>query len=314
MTEMNQQVIELIKEKKTIREVSEILNISEKQLYMRIRQLIRYGYVLEPIYQYNSDIKYKVHHELVKKIDNQVSIKVPSSINEIRVIVISDIHVGNVDADITLLNRVYEYAKENGINIIFNCGDLIEGVHSSDKKDINDIYTQVDTLIKKYPYDKDIKNFTIFENHDCHSLHYDGLDISSILMNTRYDIIPIGYGKGVVNLKEDKLLLSHELSVMENPNIGDDCNVALIGHGHMMKFKIYDRFNISVPSLSYVSPDKTKEVVPGFVDMTIHFEKNKFEFIEAKHLIVAPKVLEVSQGRVRMKTLFKNNNFNKFRK
>lgn len=306
MTDINKSIIELIEQNKSIKEISSILGISEKQFFVRLKQIINYGYQIVPSYSYDSSIHYKIVRDNYIKENNTIKIEMPSSIKKFRCIVISDTHIGNFDSDINLFKRVYEYASKNNINTILNCGDILEGVHTSDSKKIKNIYSQVETFIKKYPYDKNINNFIIFGNHDYHSLHYDGLDISKRIENSRYDIIPIGYGKGIVKLKEDRLLLEHKLSVVEDQDIGSDCKLCLVGHGHMMKSKFYDKLFICIPTLSYVSPDKTKEVIPGFVDMTIHFQKGFFEFLEINHLIITPKICKISETRCRMKQLIKS--------
>ena len=304
MTDTNKIIIDLINQNKSMKEISNTLNISEKQLYIRIKQIINYGYQLIPSYNYNSDIYYKLEKGVYVPKNNSISIKMPSSNKEFRSIIVSDPHIGNVDSSMDLFKIVYEYAAKNGINIIFNCGDLLEGVHSSDKRNIQDIYGQIETLIKKHPYDKNINNFCLLGNHDYHSLHYDGLDISKRINSARYDIIPIGYGESLVNIKEDSFLLKHQLSVVDTPNLGIDPKLIILGHGHKMKTKVYERFYIGAPSLSYVSPDKTKEILPGFIDMTLHLEKGRFEFVEAHHMIITPKVYEASVSRCRIKKFF----------
>lgn len=308
MNEVNQRIIELIEQNKSIKEISSILGLSEKQFFVRLKYMIDYGYQIEPSYSCDSNI----HYNLVKKKnierDNTIRIKIPNSTKEFRSVAISDLHVGNVDANVDLFKRVYEYIAKEGIHIVFICGDIIEGTHTSDLKDLKDIYSQIETFIKKYPYDRDIINIIVLGNHDFHSKHYDGLDIMKRIERSRYDIVPIGYGKGIVKLKQDSLLLSHKLSIVEDPDIGNECKLALVGHGHMMKSKFYDKLYLCIPPLSYVSPDKTKEVLPGFVDMTIHFQQGFFEFIQAKHMIITPKIYQASETRCRIKELFKSSN------
>jgi len=304
MTDINKRVLELLKENRSIKYISNALNMSEKQLYVRLKQIIKCGYQLVPSYCYNSDIYYKIEKGVYKPKENQVSIKLSSSNKEFRFIVISDLHIGNIDSNIDLVKIVYEHAAKNGINIIFNCGDSIEGVHTSDKRNIDDIYKQLEFLLKKYPYDRNINNFTLLGNHDYHSLHYDGLDISKTIQNARYDIIPIGYGESLVKIKEDSLLLKHELSVIETPELIRNPRLTILGHGHLMKTKVYEDFFIGAPSLSYVSPNKKKYILPGFIDMTLHLEKGRFEFVEAHHMVITPKVYEVSVSRCRLKKMY----------
>ena len=304
MNEINLKIIELIGQNKSMKEISSILNISEKQLYIRIKQIINYGYNLIPSYSYNSDIYYsfekKEHHHDKKNI----SIMMKKEDNQFRCLIISDLHIGSSEADIKLIDTVYDYATKNGINIILNCGDSVEGDYTTTSKSLKDIHSQLECFIKKHPYDKTINNFMIFGNHDYHSLYCEGLDIAKTINNNRYDLIPIGYGQGSVNVKNDNIILFHKLRDGFKPIINDE-KIVLSGHGHMMKTKLRDIFWLGVPTLSYKSNDKTKDVIPGFIDMTIDLENNKFEYVEAKHLIINPKVIQVSEVRGRVKTLFK---------
>ena len=138
MTEMNLKVLDMINENKSLKEIANILKTSEKQLYIRIKQLINYGYFLEPIYTYDSDIYYKVNTKNIsKEKENNITIKVPTDLKELRCIAISDLHIGNVKSDIDLIKKVYDYAAKNDIHVIFNCGDLIEGIHTCDKRNLS---------------------------------------------------------------------------------------------------------------------------------------------------------------------------------
>ena len=213
-------------------------------------------------------------------------------------------HIGSVDADMRLMDYVYEYAIKNGINIIFNCGDSIEGDYTSYKKDLKDIYSQIEYFIRKYPYDRSINSFMILGNHDYHSFHENGLDISKAIGGSRYDIIPIGYGQGNVNIKNDSIVLFHKLKDGFSPVLNGE-KIVLSGHSHMMKTKIRDVFWIGIPTLSYKSNDKTKDVIPGFVELSIDIENNRFEYVEAKHMIITPKIIQVSEVRGKVKKLFK---------
>lgn len=302
MTDTNIKIIDLIKENKTLREMCKILSISEKQLYVRLKQIINYGYQIDTKYYYGGDIKYEFLSQKNLE-ENKVKIYMSTSNKTFRSIVISDMHIGNIKSDINLLCKVYEYASKNDIKTILNCGDNIEGDYTHDSLNLKDIYSQIDTLVKKYPYDKNIMNYIILGNHDHHSLTSDGLDIAERIKKARYDIVPIGHGFGTVGLKQDNIVMLHKLHDKFAPSVGNDSNLILTGHGHMMKTKAYEKLNICVPSLSYVSPDKTKEVIPGFIDLKIDFEKGKMEFIEAKHMVFIPDICQASESRCRVKKI-----------
>lgn len=305
MTDKNKQILELIKKDKSSAYIASELGISEKQVWMRLRQIVSSGYQIQNRYYSDASIKYSIKKDETIDTDTDIRICVPSGSKELRVIAISDTHIGNKGSDIDLIKRVYEYASNNDINIILNCGDLIEGDYTSDRKFIDNVEDQVNYLIKYYPYDKNILNFAIVGNHDYHSLHYSGFDVIKRINTVRQDIVPTGYGLGTINIKADKLILKHELQSKNLPDIPEDANVVLVGHGHMMKTKLYEKLFICIPSLSHVSPDKTRENVPGFVDMKLSFDKKRVDYLELKHLILTPKVLEVSESRCKVKQLLK---------
>lgn len=302
MTDTNKRIINLLKENKSMKQISVELGISQKQLFVRLKQIINYGYQLTPNYKYDSDICYDISKG-IKKQNFDFNISVPKKNQNFRCIVLSDLHVGNINSDIKLLNYVYDYAIKNGINYILVCGDNIEGDYTTDKRNIKDVYDQVEYLIKNYPYDNGINNVMIFGNHDYHSLKYDGFNPANAIKSARYDIIPIGYGQGNVNIKNDSLILFHKLYEKAFPEVKQTDKIILSGHGHLMKTKLREQLWLCIPSLSYVSIDKTKDTIPGFVDLNIDFEKGKFEFLEAKHLIIAPKIVEISETRCKIKSL-----------
>lgn len=304
MTDINNNIVELLLQHKSIKEIACLLCLSEKQVYMRIKQIIGYGYNFKPEYISNSDIHYIINKKYNEEKSNSIKINMLND-KEFRCIIISDTHIGNIGYDMDLIKWIYEYAAKNDIHIIFNCGDFIDGVHSTNRRVLTDLESQINTLIKKHPYDKNINVFTILGNHDLHSLAFDGIDIMKIISKYRYDIIPIGYGKGVVNLKKDSILLQHELSVDKNPQIETDSKLIISGHGHMMKTKIFgDGMILCAPSLSSATCDKKIKVIPGFIDLRINFYQDKFDFIEAKHLVINPSIYEISESRCKMSEVY----------
>ena len=304
MTDIDTTIIELIKQNKSIKDICNILDISEKEFYIRYKKIIEYGYQILPEYHYNGNIYYDIKNKVIETRNNELSLKIPNTAKEFRCVVVSDGHKGNIASDDRYINEVYEYAVKNNIHIVLMCGDMIEGTHSSDRKNIHDMYEQIEEFIDKYPYDSSIMNFGILGNHEHHFLRYDGLDVIKTITNARYDMVLLGYGNGILRLKNDSILLKHNLG-KKSEEIENDAKIILSGHGHMMKTKVYDRLVLCVPTLSKVSPDKTKEVTPGFIDLKILFERGKFDYLEARHLAFIPNISEVSETRTKIKTYFK---------
>jgi len=306
MTEMNSKVLQLLYQNKSLKEISSILNLTENQLFIRIKQLINYGYNIAATYHYNSDIYYNVKKDNMLK-NKKFSLEMPNDVNTFKCLVISDLHIGLESADIKLADKVYNYAIKNGINIIIICGDIIEGDYTTYKKVISDFYGQIVYFLDKYPYDRNITNIILLGNHDRHSLINDGFDIAKCISNSRYDLVPIGYGNGKIRIKNDNLLLYHKLYKDFKPVIEPGNKILLSGHGHMMKTKVRDILWLGAPALSYKSNDNTKAILPGFIELDITLEHDKFEYIESKHLVLAPDVIEMSETRCRVKNLFKEN-------
>lgn len=300
MDEITKKVINLLFKNKTIKQIAKELNISEKETFINIRKIISFGKQIKPVYYYDSSIRYE------KGIlePNKVEIKLNNNDKMFRCLVVSDLHIGNKKADISLMNYVYEYASKNGINNILNCGDFIEGVYTSGSKNIKSVEEQIETIIKYHPYDKNINVFAVLGNHDFHYFYYDKLDVGKIINNERYDINSIGYGKGIIKIESDNILLSHKIGKRNMPKINDAHKIELIGHGHEMKTKAYDTFKLCVPTLSNVSTSNQNKIIPGFIDLNINLEKNHFEYLEAKHIILQPELVEVSKSSCRLKTLY----------
>ena len=303
MNGLNKAIIEYIKDKKSLKEICKLLNMSEKQLYLRIKQLINYGYMIEPSYMYDSNIHFNLKKDDYIRQENKVSIIMPKDSNNFRCLVTSDLHIGSLDSDI--VGYVYEYAIKNGINNILICGDILEGDYTSSPTNIKAVDSQAEYFVKKYPYDRNINNFVILGNHDHYSLKNEGYNVAEYIKNNRYDIVPIGHGQGSVNVKNDNIILFHKLYDGFKPEFTTE-KIILSGHSHMMKTKLRDKFWIGIPTLSNKSNDKTKEIIPGFVDLSIDMEKDIFEYAEAKHMIITetPKIIQVSEVRGKVKTLF----------
>ena len=300
MSEISKKVIYLLFKHNSIKQIAKELNISEKDVYVSIKEIISLGKQIVPEYFYDSEIRYRKG----KIEDKKIQILLNKNDKTFRCLVVSDLHIGNKNADINLMNYVYEYATKNSINNILNCGDLIEGTYTSGTKSIKNVEEQLQTIIEKHPYDKNINVFGILGNHDFHYYYYDNIDIANLLHNERYDINFIGYGKGLIKIAKENILLSHKIGKKNMPNITEPYRIQLIGHGHEMKTKAYDKYKLCIPTLSNVSTNNQITSIPGFIDLKIELEKNHFEFIESKHIIVLNKPIEVSKSSCRLKTLY----------
>ena len=141
---MRKEIINLINKSISMKEISRYLNISEKELWIKIKQLISNGYNIDLKYHINSNINFEINRDIEEKQEQKIFI--PSDIKEVRFIAVSDLHVGDKDSDLKLADNVYNYAVKNGINTIFIGGDIIQGNYNK-PIDLTDIENQTETFI-----------------------------------------------------------------------------------------------------------------------------------------------------------------------
>ena len=119
------------------------------------------------------------------------------------IIVISDMHINDdIESSLYNLNLIYEYAKRNGIKIIVNLGDFIDG-HFTNYNNKLDQFKYNDELISKIieslPKDASIINLLLGGNHD-RLVMSQGIDIVNRVANERMDYASLNYDHSFLNI------------------------------------------------------------------------------------------------------------------
>lgn len=252
---MNEQILKMMNDEYTLNEIASKLWLSPKMIHQIICEIMNDDYFIHPIYYDNGNIRYIFEDE-----DN---INIFTTNSYFRALVISDLHFGSKQENLNYLYKVYDYAKDNNIHIIINCGDIIDGAFGKTLKNIYDIDKQIERVIQKYPYDKSILNFICLGNHDYNALEC-GYDIS-IIFKERFDLINLGYEESLINIENDQIIIRHPFKVSN-----DIFNSKLIleGHHHKMMLKAKENcFCVNVPSLSDLTFGNKR--TPGFIDMNL---------------------------------------------
>ena len=232
MTETNLYLLELLKQEKTLNEICAIMNLSYKQVRERLLSLKKWGVNLKNTYYYDGEIAYHVSKSIQEETDSNIAIITSPKDTTFKALIISDLHLGSEKARVDALEKIYNYAIKEDIHIILNAGDLIDGVIGYYKvgKKHNNVVEQIKYALDMHPYDKNILNFICLGNHDASSKTKFGLDMEDILKNNRPDLIPIGTARGVINVKNDKIIMRHSVPTI---NIPVDNNALVInGHSH----------------------------------------------------------------------------------
>lgn len=211
-----------------------------KKAGLVIKELIDYGFNINKELDSKGNIIYSIGNDIVYK---DLNINLDS--DELKTLIISDMHIGNFNDGLTFIDRVYEYAKEKGINIIFNIGDLFRGVYPECTDKLSELKYEIDLFNDKYPFYNNIVNVVILGNHDYVTYKSFGFDIGKYI-SLRPDFINLGYGLGKVKIGNSSILLEHDLLFVPQPERDNYAKYIFRGHSH--KFEIVGN-QITVPAL-----------------------------------------------------------------
>lgn len=292
----NNKILELINKNASVNEICNITGLSHKQLFYRMNMLKIKGYDFEKKYYYSGDIVYNLLKGFNKDTENEKTIYTSSKDTEFKALLISDIHLGSIDERPELLFEIYNYAIKEGINIIINAGDLVDGTFGG-IKNIKDIDKQIEHLLKCYPFDKNILNFICLGNHDYSCLEKKGMDINKILDNKRHDLVSLGYGQGCINIKNDSILICHPKT---ETNLKDrltfEKGLVLSGHYHNSKNIVNGNLvNLHLPTLSNMNDDIS---YPSILKMIVDFTNGIFNIGTFEQLIfIDNKLYKVSESQ-----------------
>lgn len=284
MKEINNIILEMIKDNKSVNEIVKRTGISHKRLFYRLSLLKLKGFNFNTKYYYNGDIVYNMKNNLEIEKTEGTSIITSKDDNEFKAMIISDLHLGSFEDRLDLLNNIYEYCSKKGINIILNIGDLIEGPYGIYKKRIDSCEEQIEYTIKNYPFDKNILNFICLGNHDYNAIKASGQDLALALQSRRHDLIPIGYGTGILNIKNDQIILRHPETISTNATFNN--KIIFFGHSHKAKV-IHSLTNISIytPSLSNQN-FTSNEILPGALEINLKFTNGYYTTATISHLLL----------------------------
>lgn len=293
MSDTTKTLLKLISEGKTINEISEELKLSPKKIYNILTILGNKGFEFERKYYSDGSIVYIPKNNIFSnEVNNKVSIITSPNDQEFDAVVISDLHIGCDKERLDLLEKVYNYCIINNINIIIVTGDIINGMFGRSQILHDDVSEQIDYAIRNYPFDRNILNFAILGNHDINSLQLVGQDFAKILKNYRHDIVPVGYGKGQINIKNDHITLYHPKTI-ETDKFND--YLTLIGHQHRLKVSTNGKVNtIHVPSLSDIGI-QSYETLPSAIKMTLKFCNGYLVTGHFEQLLIGTKTYTINE-------------------
>lgn len=281
MTNIEQQLCSLLEEKTYLEDIKTKLAIDEKTLLLLIRKLTSEGYLVNKSLNDKGNIYYYLKHNLNSNLQINMDNK-----ESLRTIFISDLHLGRKKDKLKYLEYVYNYAIQNNIGIIFNLGDLIQGINylQTDELKYKTVFKQIEYVIKKHPYDKNITNIILYGNHDYNCIKDNGLNIGSFIENNRYDLISVGFTKSMIEVDKNQIHLHHNNIIKIKEEYQNASGLIIFkGHSHKSQTDISDNIIVSVPSLSDAYPPTFNyKPLRGFLDVTFYL--NKKSLIESIYI------------------------------
>jgi len=295
MTETNQKIIDMILNNTSVNEICSETGLSNKQLFYRLNMFKVKGFDFSRKYYEDGEITYKLNKGF--KEDSDISLLTSPKTKEIKIVFLSDLHLSNEHERLDLLNQVYDFCAKENIHVIINGGDLIDGLIGPDKKKHNTYEKQIDYAIKNHPFDKNILNFICLGNHDYKALETTGQNLETALLNKRHDIVPLGYGYGKLNIKNDEIIVKHPKTPITK-SFQIDRGLIVTGHSHRSQSSVIGNVvNMGLPSLSNLKNYTPNEEfsLPGFVVGNINFYKGFFQTGNFEQYIFLDKMYKVNE-------------------
>ena len=177
----------LIKSKNPyVSKVAEDLDLQEYEVYGLLEMLKQKGMLFDVI-----DGKIKK----VKPIKDNDVYKIPSNLEHLKLLLISDTHLASRYDRLDILRYLYEKAEDNGTNYVLHSGDITEGRSNRDDQ----IYSlkeasfdgQRDYVVEKYPKSS-VPTYFIAGNHDLWWVKRCGSDICREIAKERDDLTYLG--------------------------------------------------------------------------------------------------------------------------
>ena len=188
------------------------------------------------------------------------------------------------------IDTIYNYCIKNNIHTILICGDLLDGTYSKEKQIIS-ANDQLEYLLKKYPYDKNINNFYVGGDHDDSILKDLKISLDYVLIRKRHDIFPIDYysNSNSIDINNNIITISHKFPTIKHL---DKVKLQLMGHKHISKSFINIKNSrspvIIVPTISRINNIRYDQTnIPRALELTFYMNDDfNFNHIEKKDLLV----------------------------
>jgi predicted phosphodiesterase len=165
---------------------------------------------------------------------------------------LTDTHLGSKYERRDLLNVAYKVFKQEGIEVVFHAGDVVEGERMFRGQEyeihVHGAMSQVQHVVKNYPKFEGIQTYFITGSHDLSFYKTTEIDVGELIAERRKDLTYLGQEEADVEVNNMIIRLVHPGSgtayaisykpqkYIESLSGGQKPNVLLVGHFHKAEF------------------------------------------------------------------------------
>ena len=249
--------------------------------------------------------------------------KSPEELTCTEILVVSDIHFGNIHNQLHILNELYQEAYNRGIRDVLHVGDMTDGNYpnrpeSPRQQFLHGFDEQVGYVVNMYPKIDGMTTHYILGSHD--ETHYKNgqATIDYWLDKTRDDMHYLGQDIGEINLNKVKYVLDHpgggsaqglsykpqkRIEIIESHS---KPKVLLIGHYHKSYHFVYRNIQcIEVPALCSKTQFQQKQGLINSVGgyfLKVYSDKNgNIQYLQPEEIAYGPKDFWDEAGKDRHK-------------
>ncbi len=201
-----------------------------------------------------------------------------------KLIVVSDMHLGNNGQQLHLLNKAYKMGKDLGVDAFVCVGDCVDGDYSAIRKEqdrqifLHGFDEQCGYFIDMYPKVEGIPTYYILGSHD--ETHYKNnkATIDYWTSRERNDMVFLGQDVGYLEINNLKITLDHpgdgsarSLSYKPQQRIelletGFKPSILLIGHYHKQYYFVYRNVRgLEIPCLCAKTQFQQKKGLTNYI-------------------------------------------------
>lgn len=274
-----------IKAGMTAAELAVKFQLHDLDLYQEINKLENAGYTLSRNYYSDGKFKYTFAGRDLSNLHETNIITKPNE-KEVRILCMSDLHYTSKFQNLDVVHKAYEYAKNNGINLIFIGGDLLHGNFGFGETEFEAGIEQIRKFLKDFPFDNDILTVAIGGDHDSSIYYKEMINPIDVIRKERHNIVIPNYFANIIKIKDSNIVLRH--LVTKNKTISQNfgieiptCGEVFI-NGHPHRYDFYD--NGSNISINLPTTSDLTSTLNGFVVMNLIYNNGHLSRVESDYI------------------------------